>query len=73
MKKTIGEWIEYYTERYGRHYRIRIEKPDIESVRVYYWWDKIPEQMLELPAKRVWSHPYIEEHGIHERELEFIY
>ena len=72
MVKTIGEWIEYYQERYGRLYRIRIEKQN-ENLQVYYWWEKIPRDLLGMPAKRVWCREYVEQHGIRDRELEIIY
>lgn len=74
MTKTIRQWMSYYEERYGRSYRIRIEKENVES-KLYYWWEikNIPKEILDLPVKRIWSHYYTEEHGIRERELEIIY
>ena len=74
MNKTIREWIEYYTARYGRHYRIRI-KDQVENSYTFYWWElhRISWDMLDQEAKRVWSRPYTDEHGIRERELEIIY
>ena len=72
MTKTIRYWILYNTEHYGRLYRIRIFKEG-EDETVYYWWNKIPEEILDLPAKRVWCRFYKEEHGIQERELEIMY
>ena len=74
MNKSIREWIEYYTERYGRHYRIRIKDQD-ENSWTFYWWEihRIPRETLDRGAKRVWSRPYTDEHGIRERELEITY
>ena len=72
MNKTIGEWILYYKERYGQIYRVRIETQGM-CTRTYYWWDGIPAQMLEKPAKSVWCRSYKDEYGDHQRELEIIY
>ena len=72
MTRTIGEWILYYKERYGQIYVIRIETPGMDS-RVYYWWDGIPRELLEKPAKSVWCRNRKDAHGDYYRELEIVY
>ena len=72
MNKTIGEWIRYYEERYGRFYQIRLENQN-EEPRVYYWWEKVPVEFLELQAKRVWCRPCFDDHNLRDRELMIAY
>lgn len=74
MIKTIREWMSYYSERYGRHYRVIIEDEEGNHY-TYYWWEyrKMGNDILDSTAKRVWSRPYVDEHGIQERELKFVY
>lgn len=74
MIKTVGEWIEYYLERYGRLYRVRIENQDVGSFTYHYWeFRKIPKDVLALPAKRAWSRNRTDEYGIIDRELVITY
>ena len=69
---TIRDLISDFNRKGYEYYRYRIEKTN-EYSEVYYFWEPIPEEVLNSRPKRWTSGYFYDQYGISHRELEILY
>ena len=69
---TIRELISDFNRKGYEFYRIRIEKTN-EHSEVYYFWESIPEDVLNSAPKQWQGSFFRDRYEIRHRELEILY
>lgn len=69
---TIRDLISDFSRKGYEYYRYRIEKTN-EYSEVYYFWEPIPEEVLNSRPKRWTSRYFYDQYGISHLELEILY
>ena len=69
---TISDLISEFSRKGYEFYRVRIEKTG-EHSEEYYFWESIPEEVLNSTPKRWQGSFFRDRYGISHRELEILY
>lgn len=68
---TIRKLISYFNRNGYEFYRIRIEKTN-EHSEVYYFWESVPEEVLNSKPKRWAGSFFHDRYGSRYKELEIL-